>query len=205
MTGVQTCALPILSNNFNKIGEYSKRALNCIFPMLKHYSTVNEQILHVNMNQIIVFCIESLKEKMKLEYRSDFEILTSLDQNIKEIQGVPLHLIKAINSLLDNSCYTLHEKLKTIPSFKPTISIKTCSHENCLEIFIRDNGMGISSNHLEKIFTPFFTTKPTGTGAGLGLAAVYDIFVREHHGKIKVDAVEGEYTEFQITMPTLYP
>jgi len=86
-------------------------------------------------------------------------------------------------------------------SFAPTLSARTKNFVDKIEIRIRDNGKGIPVNIREKIFNPFFTTKPTGQGTGLGLSISYDIIVQEHKGEIKVETEEGSFTEFIIRSP----
>jgi len=83
----------------------------------------------------------------------------------------------------------------------PTLSIITEQTARDIVIKIRDNGDGIPKNILDKVFNPFFTTKPAGEGTGLGLSICYDIIVQEHHGKLEINTIEGEYTEFVITLP----
>ena len=99
----------------------------------------------------------------------------------------------------------MNEKLKAQSSklnaeYKPTVSIQTKKINDKIEIRVRDNGNGIPSNIIEKIFQPFFTTKPTGQGTGLGLSLAYDIITKEHNGTIKAESKEGEGTEFIIAL-----
>ncbi len=88
-----------------------------------------------------------------------------------------------------------------IPAFSPTLSVSTKNLGDKVEIRIRDNGNGIPAEVREKIFNPFFTTKPAGQGTGLGLSISYDIIVQEHRGEIKVETEEGKFTEFVIRLP----
>ena len=85
--------------------------------------------------------------------------------------------------------------------FNPVVKVTARNLQESVEIRVRDNGTGIPRSILEKIFNPFFTTKPAGAGTGLGLSLSYDIITQEHRGKIEVDTKEGEYTEFIITIP----
>ena len=86
-------------------------------------------------------------------------------------------------------------------NFSPTVSVRTKNLGGQIEIRIRDNGNGIPADVREKIFNPFFTTKPTGQGTGLGLSISYDIIVQEHRGEIKVETEEGKFTEFLVRLP----
>ena len=96
----------------------------------------------------------------------------------------------------------MHERRqKSANDFSPALSVKTRLQGDRVEVKIKDNGSGIPEKIREKIFQPFFTTKPTGQGTGLGLSISYDIIVQEHHGDIRVDSKENEFTEFVITLP----
>jgi len=85
--------------------------------------------------------------------------------------------------------------------YEPTVSVRTVKLNGKVEIRVRDNGRGIPQKLLDKIFQPFFTTKPTGQGTGLGLSLTYDIVTKEHGGEIKVETAEGQYTEFIVLLP----
>ena len=85
--------------------------------------------------------------------------------------------------------------------YDPLLEVTTKNHQDWVEIRVRDNGKGIPAEIIDKVFNPFFTTKPTGKGTGLGLSLSYDIVVQEHRGEIKVKSVEGEYAEFTILIP----
>jgi len=103
--------------------------------------------------------------------------------------------------LFNNAFYSVKEK-KTQANgvFEPTVSVTTKQSGDIIEIKVRDNGTGIPQKVLEKIYLPFFTTKPTGQGTGLGLSLSYDI-IKSHGGEMKVDTKEGEYAEFIIQLP----
>ena len=88
-------------------------------------------------------------------------------------------------------------------SYHPTVSVQTKKLKDKIEIIVKDNGNGIPQNIIDKIFQPFFTTKPTGQGTGLGLSLAYDIITKEHSGTIKVESKEGEGTVFTISLPVV--
>ena len=90
------------------------------------------------------------------------------------------------------------------PKFKPTLKVSTRDLGDAVEINIRDNGVGISPEIKDKLFQPFFTTKPTGEGTGLGLSISYDIVIQEHGGTISVDSQIGEFTEFTVRLPRTF-
>ena len=105
-------------------------------------------------------------------------------------------------NLFNNAFYAVNEKRKQAGSdYEPQVSVTTKKVGTILELTVRDNGPGISQEILDKIFQPFFTTKPTGKGTGLGLSLSYDIITKTHQGEISVKSREGEWTEFLIRIP----
>jgi signal transduction histidine kinase len=110
-------------------------------------------------------------------------------------------------NIVNNACYATHEKKKALDSqgrrdYMPTLTVSTRSAGDAVEIRVRDNGEGIPQQIRDRIFNPFFTTKPTGQGTGLGLSISHDIVVQQHHGTLDVDSSPGEYTEFVIRPAT---
>ena len=105
-------------------------------------------------------------------------------------------------NVINNACHAAYVKHQELgEAFSPTLSVRTTNLEDGVVIRIRDNGNGIPPEIREKIFQPFFTTKPTGSGTGLGLSISYDMVVQKHQGQIQVDTEVGQYTEFIITLP----
>ena len=153
------------------------------------------------------------------------------DETIGKLSVVPQDIGRVFLNIVNNACYAARQKARVgedesgrkgdgvsgrrgeteAPShpftlsptqpFSPTISVNTKNLGDQIEIRIRDNGDGIPKDIREKIFTPFFTTKPTGQGTGLGLSISYDIIVQEHRGEIKVETEEGKFTEFVVRLP----
>jgi signal transduction histidine kinase len=110
-------------------------------------------------------------------------------------------------NIVNNACYATHEKKKKAldqagtRDYLPTLSVSTINAGDTVEIRVRDNGEGIPQEIRDRIFNPFFTTKPTGQGTGLGLSISHDIVVQQHHGTLEVDSAPGQYTEFVIRLP----
>lgn len=124
------------------------------------------------------------------------------DPSIGLIDIVPLDMGRVFLNIITNACYATHEKKKELgEGFSPRLSGHTKNREEQVEVCIRDNGNGIPPAIVDKIFHPFFTTKPPGEGTGLGLSISYDIVVQGHQGEIAVDTEVGQYTEFRITLP----
>jgi len=128
-------------------------------------------------------------------------IQTDFDTSIDRVQIIPQDIGRVLLNLYNNAFYAVHEKKKAMNgAFEPMIFVSTHKSGNQLEIQVRDNGNGIPQKLKDKIFQPFFTTKPAGQGTGLGLSLSYDI-VKAHGGVIKVNTKEGEFTEFVVQIP----
>ena len=156
---------------------------------------------------------ELLRENAMLAYQSlrasdhsfQLDLKTEFDENAGEVSVVPEDVGRVFINMVSNACYALDEKRRAVEAefgtFIPTLSLTTKRMENSVEVRIRDNGTGIPPNIMEKMFSPFFTTKPSGEGTGLGLSLSNDI-VRRHGGSIEASSVLGEYTEMVISLPT---
>jgi signal transduction histidine kinase len=129
-------------------------------------------------------------------------INTDFDTTIGTVSAISQDLGRVILNLLTNAFYAVSEKKQQNPSgYEPTVSVSTKKRDGKIEISVADNGNGIPKKVIDKIFQPFFTTKPTGQGTGLGLSLSYDIITQGHGGELKVDTKEGESTEFIIRLP----
>ena len=125
-----------------------------------------------------------------------------LDSSAGEVDVFPQEITRALLNLISNGFYaTTKRKSETDNSFEPVLRVTTRNAGSAVEIRIRDNGTGIPNEIREKIFNPFFTTKPAGEGTGLGLSISHDIIVKQHHGSIEIDTRPGEFTEFRIVLP----
>jgi signal transduction histidine kinase len=122
---------------------------------------------------------------------------------ISPIELVPQDVTRVLLNLIGNGFYAATKRLKDSaePNFRPTLTVTTRDLGEAVEICVRDNGVGIMPEIRDKLFQPFFTTKPTGEGTGLGLSISYDIVTQEHGGTIAVDSRVGEFTEFAIHLP----
>jgi len=132
-------------------------------------------------------------------FNADFK--TDFDETIGLINIVPQDFGRVLLNLFNNAFYAVNEKKRKNPvSYEPTVSVATKKTGNRVSITVSDNADGIPQQVLEKIFQPFFTTKPTGEGTGLGLSISYDI-IKAHGGEIKVESQEGQGTKFIIELP----
>src|SRR4051794_8232655 len=135
--------------------------------------------------------------------RINAEIKTDFNESFGKISVVPQDIGRVLLNLYNNAFYAVNEKRKTADNtYQPTVSVRTKKLNDKVEIIAKDNGNGIPQKIVDKIFQPFFTTKPTGQGTGLGLSLAYDI-IKAHGGEIKVETREGEGSKFVITLPVL--
>jgi signal transduction histidine kinase len=126
---------------------------------------------------------------------------TDFDKSIGKINIIPQDIGRVLLNLYNNAFYAVSEKKKQQPTgYEPGVSVSTKKINDKVEIRVKDNGNGIPQKVVDKIFQPFFTTKPTGVGTGLGLSLSYDI-VKAHGGEIRVTTIEGEFTEFVVQLP----
>jgi signal transduction histidine kinase len=127
----------------------------------------------------------------------------AFDPAVGDVEVIPQDLTRVLLNLFANGFYATQRRKRDNddPAFQPTLKASTRRADGAVEIRVRDNGTGIPKDVIDKIFTPFFTTKPTGEGTGLGLSLSYDIVVHQHNGTFDVDTREGEYTEFTIRLP----
>ncbi len=189
-------------DNLHKINQHGKRADSIVKSMMQHAggnSMGQKEFSDINM---------LAEEYLKLSYLGfrakdnlfNAELITSYDPSIDRVEIVPQDIGRVIMNICNNAFYSVREKAKkNLNDYKATIFISTRKEGNKLTITIRDNGLGISKKYLDKIFQPFFTTKPTGTGIGLGLSLAYDI-IKVQQGELSVDSTEGEFAEFTITL-----
>jgi len=128
-------------------------------------------------------------------------IKTDFDNSVGNISIIPQDIGRVVLNLLTNAFYVVDEKKKSgMENYEPTVSISTKKTGNKVEIKVTDNGNGIPQKVLEKIFQPFFTTKPTGQGTGLGLSLAFDIITKGHGGELKVETEEGEGSTFIVQL-----
>lgn len=193
-----------LSGNLQRIQKNGERADSIVRGMLLHSRSQAGEKAPIDINKFI-------NEYMNLAYHGlraknpTFNITfeTNFDESIGKIIVIPQEMSRVFLNIITNACYATNKKQETIndDSYKPTIRISTKSYESSVEIRIRDNGSGIPNDIIDKIFQPFFTTKPSGEGTGLGLSISYDIVVHQHGGQLMVGTKEGEYTEFIVVLP----
>ena len=187
--------------NQEKINHHGKRAGAIVKGMLQHSRTSSGKNEPTDINALcdeyLRLSYHGLRAKNK-SFNADFK--ADLDKKLPEIKVVPQDFGRVLLNLINNAFFAVNEKSKTEnKDFKPSVIVKTKLEKTKVIISVSDNGSGIPEDVKEKIFQPFFTTKPTGEGTGLGLSLSYDI-VKAHGGELKVETVEGEGTEFIIIL-----
>nr|WP_290939219.1 ATP-binding protein [Haliscomenobacter sp.] len=126
---------------------------------------------------------------------------THFDPDLPLVSVIPQDIGRVLLNLISNAFYAVNERAKQkIEGYSPTVTVSSRKLENAIEITVQDNGNGIPEAIREKIFQPFFTTKPTGQGTGLGLSLAYDIVVKGHGGALKLESTKGEGSTFIITL-----
>jgi two-component system NtrC family sensor kinase len=191
-----------VKQNLEKIIVHGKRADAIVKGMLQHSqgSTGKKELTDLNSlaDEYLRLSYHGLRAKDK---SFNATIKTDFDPTIGKINIIPQDIGRVLLNLYNNAFYSVSEKKKHQPdNYEPTVSVTTKKIGSKIEIRVRDNGNGIPPKVVDKIFQPFFTTKPSGEGTGLGLSLSYDI-IKAHGGEIKVETKEGEFTEFVIELP----
>ncbi|MEJ7821447.1 MAG: ATP-binding protein [Chitinophagaceae bacterium] len=191
-----------IKENEQKINQHGKRADAIVKGMLQHSraSSGKKEPTDINAlcDEYLRLSYHGLRAKDK-SFNATFK--TDFDTSLEKINIIPQDLGRVILNLLTNAFYAVNEKKKQQPDgYEPTVSVSTKKVGDKIEIKVADNGNGIPQKVLDKIYQPFFTTKPTGQGTGLGLSMSYDI-IKAHCGEIKVETNDGEFAEFIIQLP----
>jgi signal transduction histidine kinase len=194
----------MLTGNLEKIAEHGRRADGIVKSMLAHSRAGSGDRRNVDIDALV-------EEALNLAYHGvraqdqNFNITLERDfgRNIKPIELVPQDMTRVLLNLFANGFYAADKRRREAndANFKPELRVTTRDLGADVEIRVRDNGAGIPPEFRDKLFQPFFTTKPTGEGTGLGLSISWDIVTQEHGGTIAVDSVAGEFTEFTIRLP----
>jgi len=192
-----------VKQNLEKINHHGKRADAIVKGMLQHSRSSSGVKEPTDINAL---CDEYLRlsyHGLRAKDKSfNATMKTDFDNSIGNINIIPQDIGRVVLNLLTNAFYVVDEKMKTgVQNYEPTVSISTKKVGDKVEIKVTDNGNGIPQNVLEKIFQPFFTTKPTGQGTGLGLSLGYDIITKGHGGELSVETVEKEGSTFTISLP----
>ena len=196
-----------IRDNEQKIKHHGQRADSIVKGMLQHSSSSNGQKEMTDINALadeyLRLAYHGLRAKDKL-FNADFS--TDLDENLPKINVVPQDIGRVLLNLINNAFYAVDKKDKegVNQRYKPEVVVSTKMHDNSIQISVADNGGGIPKKLQDKIFQPFFTTKPVGQGTGLGLAVCYGL-VRGWGGTIEVESEPGQGATFHVRLPTVAP
>jgi len=196
-----------IKENQQKINHHGKRADFIVKGMLQHSrtSTGEKQLTNLNIlaDEFLKLSYHGLRAKDK---NFNAEMITHFDDNLPRVNIAQQDIGRVLLNLFNNAFYAVSQRQKTAGTdYKPTVTVSTALVNNDVIIRVKDNGIGIPAAIKDKIMQPFFTTKPTGEGTGLGLSLSYDIVVKGHGGNITVDSTEDYGAEFSIKLPILHP
>jgi signal transduction histidine kinase len=202
-----------LKINLEKINHHGKRADSIVKGMLLHSRASTGQKEPTNINNLADEYLRLAYHGLRAKDKSfNSKMITDFDKTLGKINIVPQDIGRVILNLLNNSFYAVTEKrnasdlqgfenLEGLGAYEPTVWLSTKNLGNEVEIKVADNGNGIPQQIVDKIFQPFFTTKPTGHGTGLGLSLCYEIVTKGHEGDLHVESTEGEGSVFTIHLP----
>jgi signal transduction histidine kinase len=196
----------MLTGNLEKIAEHGRRADGIVKSMLEHSRGGSGECREVDLNGLI-------EEALNLAYHGaraqdqNFNITLErdFDRAVAPIELAPQEMTRVLLNLFGNGFYAAAKRQHdgAEPNFRPVLKVMTHDLGDAVEIRVRDNGTGIPPEIRDRLFQPFFTTKPTGEGTGLGLSISWDIVTQQHRGTIEVDSRVGEFTEFTIRLPRM--
>ena len=194
----------LLRGNLDKILQHGKRADSIVKNMLLHSREGSGERRPVDLNSIIDESLNLAYHGARAE-KQEFKIRLerSFDPTAGEVELFPQEITRVLLNLISNGFYAAMKRKAEakLDGYEPVLAAATRNLGDSVEIRIRDNGCGIPPEVKEKMFNPFFTTKPPGEGTGLGLSLSYDIVVKQHAGSIEVDTEPGEFTEFRVILP----
>jgi signal transduction histidine kinase len=195
-----------LRDNLDKIVQHSKRADSIVKNMLLHSREGSGEHRLIDVNALVEESLNLAYHGARAENQGfKINMERSFDPAAGQVDVFPQEITRALLNLISNGFYaaTKRKGQDNSEGYEPTLTAATKNLGDKVEIRIRDNGTGIPPEVREKMFNPFFTTKPAGEGTGLGLSITHDIIVKQHAGSIEVDTQPGEYTEIKIILPRM--
>jgi PAS domain S-box-containing protein len=193
----------MLTGNLEKIAEHGRRADGIVKSMLAHSRGGSGDRQAVDINTLVEDALNLAYHGARAQDQNfNITLERDFDRDIAPIELVPQDVTRVFLNLFGNGFYAADRRRHEVDdAFRPTLKVATRDLGGEVEIRVRDNGTGIPPELRDKLFQPFFTTKPTGEGTGLGLSISYDIITQQHGGTIEVDSTFGEFTEFTIRLP----
>ena len=194
----------MLRGNLEKVVQHGKRADSIVKNMLLHSRQGSGEHRLIDINSVVEESLNLAYHGARAEKRGfNITLQRSFDPAAGEVDLFPQEITRVLLNVISNGFYAAAKRKAAMNGgeYEPTLEATTKNLGDSVEITIRDNGVGILPEVKEKMFNPFFTTKPAGEGTGLGLSISHDIIVKQHCGSIEVDTAPGEYTEFRIVLP----
>lgn len=194
----------ILTGNLEKIAEHGRRADGIVRSMLEHSRGSSGDRRAIDLNALIEEALNLAYHGARAQDQSfNITLERELATGIAPIELVPQDVTRVFLNLFGNGFYAAKKRKEQTgdAAFRPILKVTTRDRGDAVEVLVRDNGTGIPADARDKLFQPFFTTKPTGEGTGLGLSISYDIVTQQHGGAIAVDSRLGEFTEFTVRFP----
>ena len=195
-----------LRGNLEKVVQHGRRADSIVKTMLLHSRQGSGEHQPVDINALVEESLNLAYHGARAEKQGfNITLQRSLDPAAGKLDLFPQEITRVLLNLISNGFYaaTKRKAENQGGEYEPTLLASTKSLGDSVEIRIRDNGIGIPPEVKEKMFNPFFTTKPAGEGTGLGLSLSHDIIVKQHAGSIEVETKPGEFTEFRIVLPRI--
>jgi signal transduction histidine kinase len=196
-------AATTIRENEEKINFHGKKADGIVKNMIQHSRTGSALKEATDLNALADEYFRLAYHGMRAKDKTfNAELQTHFDPSVGKVTIIPQDIARALLNLYNNAFYAVNEKLKTsVAGFAPVVTVSTEKLNDKIKLTVKDNGNGIPEKIRDKIFQPFFTTKPTGQGTGLGLSLAYDIVIRGHHGELGLKTADGEGSEFTIQLP----
>ena len=196
--------MALLASNLEKIAEHGRRADGIVKSMLEHSRGSSGERQTIDLNTLVEEALNLAYHGARAQDQS-FNITLERDyaEGLKPIELAPQEMTRVFLNLFGNGFYAASKRARDCGdgSFRPVLAVRTCAAGDAVEVCVRDNGTGIPPEIKDRLFQPFFTTKPTGEGTGLGLSISYDIVTQQHGGTITVESGPGAYTEFIVRLP----
>jgi two-component system, NtrC family, sensor kinase len=194
----------MLTGNLAKIAEHGRRADGIVKSMLEHSRGVSGERREVDLNALVDEALNLAYHGARAQDASfNITLERDLDPAVAPIELAPQEMTRVFLNLIGNGFYAANKRARGNgeAAYRPTLQVSTRDLGEAVEVRVRDNGTGIPPEIRDRLFQPFFTTKPTGEGTGLGLSISWDIVTQQHGGAIAVDSRPGEFTEFTIRLP----
>jgi signal transduction histidine kinase len=193
----------MLTGNLEKIAEHGRRADGIVKSMLQHSRGGSSDWRATDLNSLVEEALNLAYHGARAQDQSfNVTLERDLDRNLAPIEVVPQEVTRVFLNLISNGFYAANKRSREGEgTFRPVLTVTTRELGDAVEIRVRDNGIGIAAEDRERLFQPFFTTKPTGEGTGLGLSISYEIVTQQHGGTITVESEVDHFTEFTVRLP----